>query len=43
MDEGKINQNGVTEVKMTLTLVDINERLVFDFSKINHKGLGWYD
>jgi len=25
---------------MTLTLVDTNKRLVFEFSEINHKGLG---
>ena len=33
MNESKINQNGITEVKMTMTLININRRLVFDFLK----------
>ena len=37
IDESKIYQDGIIEVKMTMALIDINERLI---SKIDHKGLG---
>jgi len=40
INEGKIDQNRITEAKMTVVLIDINERLVFDFSMMNHKSLG---
>jgi len=35
-----MDQNGINQVKMTMTLIDINERFVSDFSEMNHKGLG---
>jgi len=28
------------QVKMTIALIDINERLVANFFEMNHKGLG---
>ena len=40
INEGKIDQNGEIEVKMTMAWNNINERLIFDFYKICHKGLG---
>ena len=34
-----MDQNRITEVKMTMVLIDINERLVSHFSEINHNTL----
>ena len=35
-----MDQNGITKVKMTMALIDINERLIANFFRMNHKGLG---
>ena len=35
----KLDQNKIIEVKMTKALIDVTKWLVFDISKINHKGL----
>jgi len=34
MNKSKIDQNEITEVKMTMTLIDINERLIVYFFEI---------
>jgi len=34
-----MDQNRITKVKMTMTLIDVNERLVSNFYEINYKGL----
>jgi len=35
--DGKTYQDGINEIKMTMTLINTNERFI---SKISHKGLG---
>jgi len=40
MNEGKIDQNGITKVKMTMALIDINKRLIPDLFEMKHEGLG---
>jgi len=35
-----MDKNGITEVKVTKALIDINKLLVFDFSDMNHNSLG---
>jgi len=34
-----MDQSGTIEVKMTMALIDINQRLVSNFFEMNHKGL----
>jgi len=35
-----MKQNKIIEVKMTMAMIDINERLVSNFYDMNHEGLG---